>query len=494
MNKNNLKIDSKKDISLEELSVLQEYLNQIIPLKNIKLIEKAKLIIDYNRYVFSKKSKINLNTYIKKISKFEIEISNTDISRIKKFLMKVNIKYKLKNKFILESNVKIFIDKQLSLIDIHKYYIHPINRKQRIKKHEIDFFSSIKIFDFYKNSEDKKNFFENDDILQAIKDITSKVRKIEILSIIETPEIHNMLSYLTTYHNDVTQIKHIDNNENIYIPSLFFILITFKLKNSNNYKNYIFYLEEEVNFGVASYVSKTTFSNQFFKLLEERFNTQFNNPNSIDFNIQKKKDVFEVSLKDTIEKANSILNATPLNIEKDISDLKNKIVSLKLHYPKMKYSYELLTKITEYIIIAKKISLETSNKKSLNNTSYLIKEIIEQNLNINITNLLDNALIEQIYIDKKINILNLRKSVFVNTVSDTNKALCDIFNELTWTDDKSLLLSLKTIENSTEKLNKLFSYFNNINENLSHEELHSLFKNRIINQIYSGEPISLSFT
>ena len=91
-------------------------------------------------------------------------------------------------------------------------------------------------------------------------------------------------------------------------------------------------------------------------------------------------------------------------------------------------------------------------------------------------------------------ILNLRKSVFVNTVSDTNKALCDIFNELTWTDDKSLLLSLKTIENSTEKLNKLFSYFNNINENLSHEELHSLFKNRIINQIYSGEPISLSFT
>lgn len=494
MNKNNLKIDNIKDISLEELNILQEYLNQIIPLKNIKLIEKVKLIIDYNRYVFSKKSKINLNAYIKKISKFEIEISNTDISRIKKFIFKVNIEYKLKNKFILEGSGKIFIDKQLSLIDIHNYYTNPINRGQMIRKSEIDFFSSIKIFDFYKNSEDKKNFFKNDKILQAIKAITSRVRKIEILSIIETPEIHDMFSYLVTNHNNVTQIKHIDNNENIYIPSLFFILITFKLKNSNNYKNYIFYLEEEVNFGVASYVSKTTFSNQFFKLLKERFNTQFNNPNSIDFNIQKKEDVFEVSLRDTIEKANSILNASPLNIEKDISDLKNKIVSLKLHYPKMKYSYELLTKITEYIIIAKKISLETNNKKSLNNTSYLIKEIIEQKLNINITNLLDNALIEQIYIDKKINILNLRKSVFVNTVSDTNKALCDIFNELTWTDDKSLLLSLKTIENSMERLNKLFSYFNNINENLSYEELHSLFKNRIINQIYSGEPISLSFT
>lgn len=493
MNKINLEIDTIKDVQSEELNNLQEYINQIIPLKNIVLIEKFQYIIDYNRYIIAKKSNIDLNVFIKKINKLDLEVSKTDISRIKKFVLQVNITHNLQDKFILESTGKFFVDKRLSLLDIHKYYINPINKGQMIKNSAIDFFSSIKIFDFYKNQDDKKNFFGRRDIQKAIGAITGNVKKIEILSIIDSSEIHEMLSYLYSNHSDVIQIKHLHDSENSYIPSLFFILITFKLKNSHNYKNYIFYLEEEVNFGVASYVSKTTFSNKFFKLLEERFDIQFNNPNNINFNIKNKENIFELSLKNIIKKANTILNSNSTEVLEDINDLKKQIVSLKLHYPKMKYSYELLSNITEYISIAKKISIETKNGNSLNNTSYLIKEIIEKKLNININNLLDNALLEQIYLDKKINILNLRKSIFVNTVSDTNKALCDIFDDLKWTDTKSILLSLKTIENNKGKLNELFSYFNKINESLSNEELHSLFKNRILNQIYSGEYISLNF-
>lgn len=484
-----LKIETEINLTENDLiKLLEGEIELIIPPSNKVLIEKLKLIVKYNQYSRFH-PKIKIEKFIKKQENITFEIKPTDITRLKKYLVAYHSANLHTNEYILKTDCKLIKDKKLTLEDLHTYYLK--HNEAILKEDEIKSYTSIKIYDFYKNSQDKNKFFSKDGAgTSLISNIYDKVNKIEILSIIDTNIMHEFLSEVHKSYKEKVNIKHIVNTEHAYIPSIFFIIIKFKTTQSANYKEYIFYLEEELNWGVAGYVTKKTFSKQFSDLLEQRFDIQFRNPKNINFNLKDEKDDFETSIKDMISGIDKILNTSSLDFEKEIHILQNKIIILKLHYPKMDYSYKLLSRIIKYITIVKGISI-TSEHRYLEKTDFIIKEIVDKKINVNLNNILNDILINQMHRVGKIDILKLRKGVYVNEVSNTGLALSDMFNELEWNNKNSILTSLKTIEYSEEMLKKLFSSFGLLNDDLNYIVMQSLYKNKIIKQIIHGEEISI---
>lgn len=489
-------VNTEKKFKKDDLEFFKNKVENIIPPSHKILKEKFEYIIDYNIYLIDNYH-IDFNDYLKD-NIVHLSISATDKTRIKKYLLDYNADNPKESWFILNNDATLLQHKRLTLFDIYKFYFqyYKSNNDNEIalKESKIESYSSIKIYDFYKNTDDKNKFFENHNIQKIMASIYSKVKKIEVLSILDTEVMHSFFSTMNDVYKDKIEIKHIVDSQYSYIPSIFFVLIRFKVYNSNNYKEYIFYLENEINWGVASYVSKTTFSKQFFELLESRFDIQFRNPENIKFLTNEKKESFENSVKNIIIIIEDFLKISSENseeLEEKIQMLKHKLIVLKLNYPKMNYAYKLLSRIIKYISIIKNIS-SISNNEKLPKTVFVMKQILENKVNLNIDNMLNSIMLKQISKEKNINIIQLRKSIFVNLVANTQYALCDLFEELNWNNLNSILNSLYEIEVREELLNKLFSYFGSINETLSFEEMQSLFQNKFLKQIYRGEPISLN--
>lgn len=496
-----MKIQTTEKISIQEVNDLREIIKTIAPSGQV-LKEKLEILIEFNAYILQIDNSIKLNEYCINIVNTSLNISATDISRLKKHIAHINFSQNRKDKFLINNDGKFTIDRKLSLLDVHKAYVHLFDKQAleeldegRIKFEDVEYYSSIKIYDFYKSTKEKSALFGNEDIQNALwqLDRHKKIKKLEIVSIIDNNDIHQMFKYLYDNYKDKVAIKYIADTESSYIPSVFFVLLKFKVKNSNNYREYIFYLEEEVNFGVAGFALQKNSLKQFYDLLETRFDLQFQNPNNIDFSVKDKKDIFEVSLNNIISEMKIILEKQPDEIEKDIQNLRTKIISMKLHYPKMNYAFQLLEKLSNYIVSISKISKEIKNGGDLNNTAYLIKEIIDHEINPTIDQVLRQAQIDQILIKRKINIKLLRASIFVNTVAYSDKAICDIYEQLNWTTTNDILLSLQAIENSESLLQELFSYFNITKESMSFKDMQSLFRDTIMEQIIKGESLSLGF-
>lgn len=497
-----MKIPTIETISNERLLYLQANIASLIPSSQTTLTEKFLVIIDYNKYLLQ--TIINQSS----LNEYSQNISKSDISRLKKYITQFNYTQNLQDKFILNSDGMIQIDKKLTLKAVHDFYRKKIDREDNedlsdiknlkelnevfINDDDIDFFSSIKIYDFYKNSKDKEEFFNDTIIQNVLFHIKDKIGKLEIISTIDSFYMNDVLSELYKYdrnnNKNIVTIKHISNAENSYIPSVFFILVKCRRKDSNNYKEYLFYLEEDINFGSAGYITNKSSSIPFYELLEKRFDTQFYNPNNIEFHPKDEKDIFEDSVNAIVTDVKNLLYSLSDTTEKDIQDLRNKIILLKLHYPKMNYTYRLLGRLAKYIVSVNKILRETKNGKTLDNSTYLIKQILEKQINPSINELFHQIQMEQLVMKKKIDVKKLRMSVYINFLADSNKTLCDVFDDLNWSSTNDILLSLDTIANSIALLKKVFSIFNI--DNLSFNTMQNLFKERIMNQILNGESIS----
>lgn len=512
-----MKIPTIESISKEQLQFLKDKISFIIPSSQSILTEKFLILIEYNQCFLENKTNniLSLEEYCLSLNTTEIriEVSKADISRLKKNINLFNYTNALKDKFILNSDGLIQVDRKITLNTVHEFYREKSNllnstSNQNMKNlddiksfkeysevfindDDIDFFSSIKIFDFYKNTQEKIQLFTNSKIAQTLKADGNKIKKLEIISIIDSSEINNILSLLHSNfkknNHNVLTIKHIPYNENSYIPSLFFVLVKFKLKNSSNYKEYLFYLEEEINFASIGYVSKSS-STQFYELLEKRFDTQFYNPNNIEFYPKDEQDIFEDSVNEIVADIKNILYSLSDTDEENIQNLKNKIVLLKLHYPKMNNAYSLLRNLEDYIISINQIYRDTKKEKILSNSTYLIKQILEQKINPSINEILQQIQTNQLVMKKNINIKQLRTSVYINLIANSNQSFSDIFNDLNWSSTNDILLSLDTIDNSVALLKKFFSFFNI--DNMPFKTMQNLFKERIMNQILEGEPIS----
>lgn len=501
-----MKISTIETISNEQLLNLRDNIDSIIPSGQTTLIEKFQILIEYNQYLLQNiASQSTLKEYSQTIatSEIKLDISKTDISRIKKYITQFNYTKNIQDKFILDSDGIIQIDKKLTLKAVHNFYSKKINEDFSDKKSlkelnevlindsDIDSFSSIKIYDFYKNSKDKEEFFNDIVIQNVLFHIKDKIGKLEIISTIDSFYMNDVLSELYKYDQNnkkIVTIKHISNPENSYIPSVFFILVKCRIKESNNYKEYLFYLEEEINFGSVGYITNKFSSIPFYELLEKRFDTQFYDPSNIEFHPKDEKDIFENSVNAIVTDIKNLLYSLSDTTEKDIQDLRKKIILLKLHYPKMNYNYKLLGRLAKYVVSVNKILRETKNGKALDNSTYLIKQILEKQINPSINELFRQIQMEQLVMKKKIDVKKLRMSVYINFLADSNKTLCDVFDDLNWSSTNDILLSLDTIANSIALLKKIFSIFNI--DNLPFNTMQNLFKERIMEQILNGELIS----
>lgn len=499
-----MRINTIRPATIEDLSTIEANIASIIPTTQTVLSEKFLLLIQFNIYLLKHPSStVNLETYCLKMAKTTLEVSSADMTRLRKQFENVDTVFEASlGRIVLNGTGVIALDEKLTLLGMHKYYSSPTHvralkktiQERPIKYREVDFFSSIKIYDFYRNSLDKKKLFSNKDIKDALLGAQEKIRKLEVISIIEDENMHKVLEHLHDNYRDKVAIKHIVSSEAVYIPSVFFVLIKFKLKSSNSYKEYLFYLEPEINFGVASYANQNTSSGQFYELLNARFDSQFHNKSNIDFSVKDKTDVFEKSLQSIVFDIKNLLHGESDNFEKETEGLRSKIVSLKLHYPNMNYAYKLLGRLAKYAVSIASIFHETRNGKVLDNTAYLVGQMLEQELNGSFDNVLEQVRTEQLLMGKNVDLKKLRKSIFVNVVAYSDKSLCDIFSNLKWSDTKNILISLQAIESSEEYLRLFFSYFNVVQGSMPFKTMQDLFKGTVMEQIMNGEAISINNT
>jgi len=492
-------IDTKTNINKEILVQIKEHLFSLIPLSYVKLIEKCNTLIYYNEYILQKNnSHVSLNDFLQKKS-INLNISPSDFSNIKKYINQLNIDFSdvMDGNIILQTDGKFLLDEKLTLLKVHRYYTSLKGMKKSKDEHlhdnEIEYYSSIKIYDFYSNVEEKEQLFAVKKLQNVLKNLDehNKIRNMQILSTTDSSNIYDTWDYLIKNHSNKVHIKHIKKTDSQYIPSLFFVLIKFKSIKSNNYNQYIFYLENEVNFGVASHAVAST-TKAFYELLEKRFDIQFQNPNNVDFKVGNQEEDFEGAIKEVILNLKNLINDESLDFLQHRQTLENKITTLKLQYPKMNLAYDYLVNLMNYIGSIKKISDATLKKVLLENTNFLIKQTLDENISLLIQDILEKISTKQMFLKNKVDIFQLRKSIYINKIFDSNKALCDIFEELNWDGVKNILNSLQNIEHNEEKLNKLFYYIDN--EKYSLKDKQQVYKNIFLKQIHQGEALSLNLS
>lgn len=474
-------------------------MESIIPISSKVLHSKFETILNYNQEKIEGKV-VSFEQYIENNEVLNSDITPVDIMRIKIYLKDFYINHSKSKWFELDTDYSLHYFKQLTLDDIYDYYQKAskdnMGKDIVLRGSKIQTFSSIKIYDFYRNSKDKNRFLNR--ILGIAKYVEPKTKKLEVLSIFDTQETVEFYKELHNAYSgnskDKIIVKHMTNSQDSYIPSIFFVLIKFKVANSNVYKEYIFYLEEEINWGVASYVNNKNFSKQFYSLLEKRFDTQFEKKDNIVFHAENKPLEFENEVHNIFEDLKSFVDLESENGEQQrvqVNKIRNQLIYLKLEYPKMNYAYKLLSRLIKYISVIKEIDTETQ-KKQLDNTQYIIKKLMDSELNFELEKQLEKISTNYLLTTNKIDKIKVRKSIYINPLGKSSQPICDLFEELPWHDPKSILSSLQEIEFNKELLEKFFISYTNELESLSYVEMRKIFKESVLHQIYEGRKISIN--
>jgi len=487
------------EIPFKTQDIIDLRMENIIPISSKVLHSKFETILDYNQEKLEGKV-VSFEQYIENKELLNSDITPVDIMRIKTYLKDYYINNKHAKWFELDTDYSLHYFKQLTLRDIHAYYIRAlrdeVGKDIILRDNQIETISSIKIYDFYRNSKDKNNFLTS--MLGTAKYVEPRTKKIEVLSIFDTQETVEFYEKLQNVYNSNSKekitIKHMTNSQDSYIPSIFFVLIKFKVAKSNVYKEYIFYLEEEINWGVASYVNNKNFSKQFYSLLEKRFDTQFEKKDNIVFHAEHKPLEFENEVHNIFEDLKLFIELESDNIEEQrfkVNEIRNQLIHLKLEYPKMNYAYKLLSRLIKYISVIQEINIET-RKKHLDNTQYIIKKLMDNELNFELDKQLEKISTNYLLTANKIDKIKVRKSIFINQLGQSSQAICDLFEELPWHDLKSILTSLQEIEFNRDLLEKFFISYDEKLKSLSYIDMRKVFKENILQQIYDGKKISIS--
>lgn len=459
-----IKLPSKE----EYLTLIGIDTNKIIETSKIKLINKYEIILKYNQYIINKNissySKLledikngkilDFKQYVKKNKTIstEIDILPSDIHSIKNCIETYNANNSNKKIDLYLNSNKIFTKEiKMTLKYLNTIFMNDIH--SIVKNAES--ISSVKIFDFYQDIEDKNEFIKPlSDVLNKYLDYSN----CDIVSIINSLNMHIFLENLI--EDKFCKIKYMKNSSFFsYISSVFFILISYKIKNSNNYCQYIMYIEPDTNTAILKFV-KDDFAKDFYKLLYYRFEKHFNSKTNIDFieTIKNKEETFSESLDKIYVNMEELLHESI----KKINQLKEKnsklllsVSKLKLQYPKMDNSYKFLNNIVYSITILKEIEYAHKNNFKLNNTIEVIKKTLAKQIYQEIGNRII-SIKNQYDINKDVDIFKLRKSIYINKIANTEKAFIDIFPMFDW---KNIYEILDRIKQDEDKLNKFFMLF-----------------------------------
>ena len=463
------KINNIFDINKDDIRTLQEDLenHKIIPEANKKLKEKLNLIISYTAFNNNISMDYDEDSYK--------DINPTDYNLIKNYLLSYSEQSKTKY-FIDEKIIKKEI--KLTLRNLFQEFL---NQHKDLKNDDTEIVS-LKIYDYYRDGAEKDESL--DELNQILS--TKTIKNLNIVSNINTMKTYNFYKDLLLKDSNSPVIKYMykENNQHSYISSIFYMLFKFRI--GTNYKLYYVYLEPNVNWGIATYTSKNDFSSYFFNLLESRFEKSFNHKYTIEFNNNNnfKNLSFNEDLESIISDINSLLD-TENPCEDDIF---KKIASLKLKYPKIDLAYKLIKNVAKNIILAKEIEYTKSKGGKLPNTERVINLMEKEKILFKI-----NRIYHEISYNKdlKIDIFKLRKSIFINIFSN-NQAICDVFENLKWSNQDEILTSLDDIYYSKNLLGKFFKCLNK--ENIfSFKEKQIHFEKIVEKYIVKGLPIPKDF-
>ncbi|WP_321469588.1 hypothetical protein [Halarcobacter sp.] len=488
---NNLRLNTLYLISKEDYDFLNTIqLNKLIPDSHKTLQEKFKYILKYNHYLVTTSNKriLSYDEYKDKNKREEfLEINSSDITNIKKYI----IDYNKSNKQI----IPYFLDKEkcfkkeiiLSLSDLCLHFGR-YDRKTFIN--ETDELLSVKIYDYYQDSKNKDKYLyllEN-----IINDNFKFVKECQIVSIVNSLKTHEFLTKQINEKKERIKIKLAKNiNGSSYIPSVFFMLLKYRIKNTSKYRNYILYLEPITNHSVIGFV-QDDFSKGFYRLLLNRFDKHFSDKANIDFIENLKQQDFDASLNDIFNSMKLLLESNNKDLSVLQNNIINKVLELKIQYPKMSYSYKLLDNIVNSICIAKEIEYAQANDKQLINTINIIKHIFEYKI-YNKTKKILLDVVNKDTLDDNIDIFRLRKSIYVNKIGKSKKALIDIFPTLKWGTKNEILSSLEEIRLDSSKLNELLKLMDYDCSKMNLSDKQNFYQKTILEDfIYSGRVIKLN--
>ena len=455
-----LKLKSSEICSLTDLINIEE--SQLISDTYHTLLTNFQQILNYNKKLIKNN---NFDEVIFKEFKKFYKISAESKSQINKHILKYstdNIIYiYIDSKFRIIKEVKILLSNIYN--EFYKNYLHDIVDNASLIK-------SVKIYDFYKNKEDLNLTIENltkDDKRQNfIKSIisnnkNSKQCNIQILTHLNTEKSFDFYQNLYEYDNNIS-IKYIPESasENIYIPSLFFMLIKYRVKETKNYKDVVLYLEPSTNWGVVSDAYSVGFTSQFVELLNIRFNEQFKSNYQLTFQPNKLKQTEDNFIEDIVYILKMIdeeLLETNTKINKDILE---SIHKLKTNYKTINYSYKLLKSFFYNILYLHSIKNYTK-KEPLMHTQSIINILIEKRYIKTIDEIIID--ITKNHIGKKIitydvDIKKLRRGVIEEI--NNKKAICDIFPNMSWIHKDDIINSLTSIALNEKYLTSLYEELN----------------------------------
>ncbi len=489
---NQTEIISKQKAPLAILNELEQV--SLMPEGQKALIQNFLEIINFNKEYINEDLNSEIIKDIHKSYFIKKNISLDNKSKINSYLKQYHHK-DIFNIYIDRLN-QIVIENKIKLIDLYNIffekYIHEI-----IKKSEK--ITSVKIYDFYQDDENIKETIKKieeknkrNDFIKSIINQQGDLSKcnIQILTHLKTEESFEFYQKIYNEDNNIT-IKYIPESasKNIYIPSLFFMIIKYRVKETNRYKEIFLYLEPNTNWALIDslYTTKTNgFLSRFVSLLNKRFDEQFNKNNLI-FQVSKKEQTdnnFKKDIKNIFEtldyELNSNNDSTVLN--KDI--LKN-IHLLKTKYKTIKNAYSL---IKSYYYISSYLNIISNivKNKMLPHTNIVIQHI-DTRLNTQLKQKINDFKINSFYHEiqkENIDIKKLRLGI-IQEINNT-QAICDIFPELNWLDQDNIIFNLSGIANDK---NLLYEFYDKIipNNNFTYKEKQNIFISKIVPKIINGE-------
>lgn len=495
MDKNNSRLDTIISIDQKDYEFISQIkINKIIPDNHKILQEKFRHILLYNEYNLRNLRKRRIYTFEEYFSKNKNEktlnISSSDITNIKKYLET----YSLNNNLALYSlNKFLLLEKERKILLNHLFEHFDKNDKFKLKK-EADQLIYIKVYDYYQNE------LEKDKNLDLLKNILSDefkyTEKCEVLSIINTYNTHEFLRELISEKRERAEIKYLKHTSaSSYISNVFFMLMKYRINgDSTNYRHYLFYFEPETNHSVVGYSDDIPHLKNFYKLLETRFNIQFNNDKSIDFEENLETNDYDKSMEEVFQNINSFLDAKDFDLHIFRDNLFKKVAKLKIQYPKMDLNYKLLNNIVYSVSISKEIELAQRENKTIDNTIRTIEYLFNKKTYSKVKKILYNIVNSKKdnYV-KEYDIFKLRRSIYINKIAKTEKALVDIFPNLNWNNLENILNSLNEIKYDNTLLDELLSYFQFDFSDKSFSYKQKQYENKILKEfIYKGKTINLN--
>lgn len=453
-------LDESNLIPLKEEQLSELNISDSLPTQQRLLYE---VIISFS---LQKEKKDFLFFYREKINDFE---ENDDV-----LLNKIRV-----NKSRLNTSLKefdLYIDKSFKIYKINTMSLEFLkNEASKIMKNHI---KHIKIYDAYTGIE-KDNFLSEEvkNILKSMikNDNELNNKNVEIISILNNSHTKDFYKELLEYQNNLNKntikIKYIRNTF-VQSSSLFYVLIT-DIENNN----FIIYWEKITKWSVVSKVEKeTTFSQKFFKLLEERFDYYFLDINGelhlenevIDISVNSFKNNFleeTTKLIKELEKSIFIKN----DYEMIFHNLVKNIKELKISFPEEEDTIKILL----HFVKLAEISHKLENTTKTTNIADLMTQIINSQIHLKIYRKLHNEIKNDSCLISKINInrisinelrylLNTKK---ISSIDTKEFFIIDLFPNYRWNTHEQICDSLNLIiERSidTKLLIKLFIKNENI--------------------------------